>query len=94
MADAAEGLSAFHDGPALFSPATRRRPARANIWDRDGAPDVIADTKESFPTLAHPFADGGYPGEKLETAPKIMKGPTIEIVKRPDGVKEFVVIAQ
>lgn len=66
----------------------------ADIQDRDGAPNVIADTKESFPTLAHLFADCGYAGEKLETAMQNMDGPTIEIVKRPDGVKGFVVIAR
>lgn len=66
----------------------------ANIQDRDGAPDVIADTKESFPTLAHLFADGGYGGEKLEIAMQSMDGPTIEIVKRPNGATGFVVIAR
>ena len=62
--------------------------------ERDGAPDAIAFTKESFPTLAHLIADGGYAGEKLETALQDMDGPTIEIVKRPDGAKGFVVIAR
>lgn len=66
----------------------------ANIQDRDGAPDVITFAKESFPTLAHLFADGGYAGEKLEAAMQTMDGPTIEIVKRPDGAKGFVVIAR
>jgi transposase len=66
----------------------------ANIQDRDGAPHIIAYTKESFPTLVHLFADGGYAGEKLETAVQNMDGPTIEIVKRPDDVKGFVVIAR
>jgi transposase len=66
----------------------------ADIQDRDGAPNVVADTKESFPTLVHLFADGGYAGEKLETAMHDMDGPTIEIVKRPDGAKGFVVIAR
>jgi len=66
----------------------------ADIQDRDGAPDLIADTKESFPTLAHLFADGGYAGEKLETALQDMDGPTIEVVRRPDGAKGFVVIAR
>lgn len=66
----------------------------ANVQDRDGAPDAIAYTKESFPTLAHLFADGGYAGEKLETALQNMDGPTIEIVKRPDGATGFVVIAR
>ena len=66
----------------------------ANIQDRDGAPVAIAYTKESFPTLAHLFADGGYAGQKLETVLQNMDGPTIEIVKRPDGAKGFVVIAR
>ena len=66
----------------------------ANIQDRDGAADVIADTKESFPTLAHLFADGGYAGEKLEAAVRNMNGPTIKIVKRPNGATGFVVIAR
>ena len=66
----------------------------ADVQDRDGAPDVIADTKESFPTLAHLFADGGYGGDKLENAMQNMDGPTIEIVKRPNGATGFVVIAR
>ena len=66
----------------------------ADIQDRDGAPDVIAGTKEGFPTLVHLFADGGYGGDKLETAMQTMDGPTIEIVKRPDGATGFVVIAR
>jgi transposase len=66
----------------------------ADIQDRDGAPTVVADTKESFPSLAHLFADGGYAGQKLEAALQDMDGPTIEIVKRPDGAKGFVLIAR
>ena len=66
----------------------------ANVQDRDGAPDVVAFARESFPTLAHLFADGGYAGKKLETALRGMNGPTIEIVKRPDEAKGFVVIAR
>ena len=66
----------------------------ANIQDRDGAPDVIAHTKESFPTLAHLFADGGYAGGKLQAAVQTMNGPTIKIVKRPNGATGFVVLAQ
>lgn len=66
----------------------------ADVQDRDGAPNTIATTKESFPTLAHLFADGGYGGGKLEATLQDMHGPTIEIVKRPDGAKGFVVIAR
>ena len=66
----------------------------ASIQDRDGAPSVIASACESFPTLVHLFADGGYAGEKLQSAMEKTDGPIIEIVKRPDGVKGFVVIAR
>ncbi len=66
----------------------------ADIQDRDGAPDVIAQARESFPTLAHIFADGGYAGTKLKGALKETAGPTVEIVRRPPGVTGFVVIAR
>ncbi len=66
----------------------------ANIQDRDGAPATIAAACDSFPTLAHLFADGGYAGNKLETALLNMDGPFIEIVKRSDDAKGFVVIAR
>ena len=66
----------------------------ADIQDRDGAPDVIAQARESFPGLAHVFADGGYAGDKLKDALAAVDGPTIEIVKRPPGVTGFVVIAR
>ena len=66
----------------------------ADIQDRDGAPGVIADTMQSFPTLVHLFADGGYGGDKLENALQNMDGPSIEIVKRPNGATGFVVIAR
>ena len=46
----------------------------ASIQDRDGAPSLIASARESFPTLVHLFADGGYAGEKLQNA---MRKPTV-----------------
>lgn len=66
----------------------------ADIQDRDGAPAVIEHAKESFPTLSHLFADGGYAGNKLETAMQNVDGPTIDIVKRPNGATGFVVLAR
>ncbi len=36
----------------------------ADIQDRDGAPSVIAQARESFPTVTHVFADGGYAGNR------------------------------
>lgn len=64
----------------------------ASIQDRDGAPGLIEIVTESFPTLAKLFADGGYAGEKLETALARIEGLVLEIVKRSDGAKGFVVL--
>ena len=66
----------------------------ADIQDRDGAPDVIAQARESFPSVSHVFADGGYAGDKLKGALDAMGGPEIEIVNRPPAVSGFVVIAR
>jgi len=66
----------------------------ADIQDRDGAAGVIGDTKESFPSLAHLFADGGYAGDKLEVEMIRTDGPAVEIVRRPGAAKGFVVIAR
>lgn len=66
----------------------------ASIQDRDGAQGVIGFACESFPAITHIFAGSGYAGEKLETALAKMNGPAIEIVKRPDGAKGFVLVAR
>ena len=64
----------------------------ADIQDRDGAPSVLASIRTSFPWLRHLFADGGYAGEKLQTA-LIGQGEwTLEIVKRSDTAKGFKVL--
>lgn len=66
----------------------------ANVQDRDGAPAVVTLACTSYPTISHLFADGGYAGEKLENALRKIDGPTIEIVKRPDDAKGFVIVAR
>lgn len=66
----------------------------AGIQDRDGAVSVIGDMQEEFPDLSCIFADGGYTGDKLKQAMHDMDGPEIKIVRRPDQVKGFVVIAR
>ena len=67
----------------------------ANIQDRDGAIDVLEATCQSFPNLRHVFADGGYAGPKLATALAcIQANITLEVVKRNDTDKGFVVIAR
>ncbi|MVT63950.1 IS5 family transposase [Bradyrhizobium pachyrhizi] len=66
----------------------------ANVQDRDGAPAVVTLACASYPTIARLFADGGYTGQKLENALRKIDGPTIEIVKRPDDAKAFVIVAR
>ena len=64
----------------------------ADIQDRDGAPDVLAAIRYSFPWLRHVFADGGYAGDKLKTALKGKGDWTLEIIKRSDTAKGFVLL--
>lgn len=64
----------------------------ADIQDRDGAPDVIKAIRFRYPWLRHIFADGGYAGAKLTDALTGYGVWTIEIVKRSDAAKGFVVL--
>ena len=48
----------------------------------------------SHPAIVCLFADGGYAGDKLEVEMIKTDGPSIEIVRRPDHAKGFVVIAR
>lgn len=64
----------------------------ANIQDRDGAVDVLASIRSSFPWLHHIFADGGYAGPKLRGRLKEIGRWTVQIVKRSDKAEGFEVI--
>lgn len=64
----------------------------ADIQDRDGAVGVIASIRGLYPWLRHLFADGGYAGEKLTAALEPLGTWTIEIVKRSDAAKGFVLL--
>ena len=61
----------------------------ADIQDRDGALDVLASIRHSFPWLRHVFADGGYAGDKLRAALIKIGKWTLEIIKRSDRAKGF-----
>ena len=65
---------------------------QADIQDRDGAPLVLATVRHLHPWLRHVFADGAYSGTKLDTALDKIGQWTIEIVKRSDTVRGFVVL--
>lgn len=64
----------------------------ADIQDRDGAVDVLKAVRGRFPWLRHVFADGGYAGDKLKTALEPLGDWTIQIIKRSDAAKGFVVL--
>lgn len=64
----------------------------ADIQDRDGAVGVLASIRKLYPWLRHIFADGGYAGDKLKDALAKLGRWTIEIVKRCDTAKGFVLL--
>ena len=64
----------------------------ADIQDRDGAPLVLAEIIKRFPWLRHVFVDDGYAGDKLREALRRIGKWTVEIVKRSDTAKGFVVL--
>ena len=64
----------------------------ADIQDRDGAPPLLASIRYAFPWLRHVFADGGYAGPKLREALAKLGAWTLEIVKRSDTAKGFVLL--
>jgi transposase len=64
----------------------------ANIQDRDGAPLLLEAIRSAFPWLRHVFADAAYAGEKLRTALADIGTWTIEVIKRSDTAKGFVLL--
>jgi putative transposase len=64
----------------------------ADVQDRDGAPNVLRSIRYRFPWLRHVFADGGYSGDKLRSALEGHGDWTIEIIKRSDTAKGFVLL--
>jgi putative transposase len=63
----------------------------ASIQDRDGAKMLFEKVKERFPRLKLVWADGGYAG-KLVNWVKEFCHWVLEIVKRSDDVKGFVLL--
>jgi transposase len=64
----------------------------ADVQDRDGAPGLLESVGSLYPWLRHVFADGGYAGDKLKSALKNLGDWSIEIVKRSDVAKGFVLL--
>jgi transposase len=65
----------------------------ADIQDRDGGALVMATLFGMYPFLLKLYADGGYQGSVFSTAvKKILAQVNIEIVKRSDHARGFVVL--
>ena len=64
----------------------------ADIQDRDGGADVLKAIRHRFPWLRHIFDDGGYAGDKIKAALEGHGTWTLEIVKRSDTAKGFVLL--
>jgi transposase len=64
----------------------------AGVQDRDGAPLLLKEMLSEYPWLRHIFADGGYAGDKLKTELRKLGKWTIEIIKRSDTAKGFVLL--
>jgi transposase len=64
----------------------------ANVQDRDGALPVLAEARRLFPFVERIFADGGYQGEATAAAVAALGHWELEIVKRSDTAKGFVVL--
>ena len=64
----------------------------ADVQDRDGAPALLESARDLVPWLRHVFADGGYAGDKLKDVLKDHGDWTIEIIKRSDRAKGFVLL--
>jgi transposase len=65
----------------------------AEVQDRDGGVLVMATLFGLYPFLLKLYADGGYQGEQFQGAvKKLISGLNIEIVKRSDQARGFVVL--
>ena len=65
----------------------------ADIQDRDGGAMLLATLFGMFPFLVKLYADGGYQGPQFQEALKrVLSLAELEIVKRSDQVKGFVVL--
>ncbi len=63
----------------------------ADIQDRDGAKILFSEIKEQMPRLRLVWADGGYRGKLIEWV-AVQCLWILEIVKRNDSLKQFVVL--
>lgn len=63
----------------------------ASVQDRDGADPVLREAHREYPTLKKVWVDGAYNGQVIERI-RHDTGLDIEMTKRSDDVKGFVVV--
>ena len=64
----------------------------ANVQDRDGALQLLKEGRSMFPFVEKIFADGAYQGQATAAAVAALGEWELEIVKRSDIAKGFVVL--
>ncbi len=64
----------------------------AGVQDRDGAALVIDRIRQRFNWLELIWADAGYNARQVEAAVAKQPALRVEIVKRPDDMKGFIVL--
>ena len=64
----------------------------AGVQDRDGAAFVLDKIRNSFPWLELLWADSGYNAHQVDAAVAKVPSLRIEIVKRSDDMKGFVLL--
>jgi transposase len=63
----------------------------ASVQDRDGAVPVLHEVHREFPTVSKVWVDGAYNGEPIDRL-RAETSLDIEMVKRSDDVKGFIVV--
>jgi len=64
----------------------------AEIQDRDGACLVLDKIHRRYPRLEQIWADGSYNARQVEAAVAVVPRLRLEIIKRSDDIKGFVVL--
>lgn len=64
----------------------------ADVQDRDGALPLLKEARRLFPFVERIFADGGYQGVVTAASVAAIGGWRLQIVKRSDQAKGFVVL--
>ena len=68
-------------------------PSSALAKASDGAPEVIFGALEKAPHIKKIWANSGYRGKKLASAPKkFVLGPDLEVVNKPKDIGGFTVL--